>query len=55
MDTAGEHESLRAHELCAGVQAMEIVVFDKAYMDFAQLADLSMHEVFWGTCAKANL
>lgn len=28
--TAGEHDNLRARELCAGVQAGEIVLFDKA-------------------------
>jgi hypothetical protein len=55
VDTAGEHDNLRAHELCAGVQAGEIVIFDKAYMDFAHLADLSMREVFWVTRAKDNL
>ena len=33
VDTAGEHDNLRARELCAGVQAGEIVIFDKAYVD----------------------
>lgn len=55
VDTAGEHDNRRAHELCAGVQAGEIVIFDKAYLDFAHLADLSMREVFWVTRAKENL
>jgi len=55
VDTAGEHDNLRAHELCAGVQAGEIVIFDKAYVDFTHLADLSMREVFWVTRAKDNL
>ena len=55
VDTAGEHDNLRAHELCAGVQAGEIVLFDKAYLDFTHLADLSRREVFWVTRAKANL
>jgi len=55
VDTAGEHDNRRAHELCAGVQAGEIVIFDKAYVDFAHLADLSMREVFWVTRAKDNL
>jgi hypothetical protein len=55
VDTAGEHDNLRAHELCAGVQAGEIVIFDKAYVDFIHLADLSMREVFWVTRAKDNL
>jgi len=55
VDTAGEHDNLRAHELCAGVQAGEIVIFDKAYLDFTHLADLSLREVFWVTRAKTNL
>jgi len=55
VDTAGEHDNRRAHELCAGVQAGEIVIFDKAYLDFAHLADLSRREVFWVTRAKENM
>src|ERR1035441_8879537 len=55
VDTAGEHESLRAREVCAGVRAGEIVVFDKAYVDFTHLADLSARDVFWVTRAKDNL
>lgn len=55
VDTAGEHETRRAHEFCAGVRAGEIVIFDKAYVDFAHLADLAMREVFWVTRAKDNL
>ncbi len=53
--TAGEHDNVRARELCAGVRAGEIVIFDKAYVDFAHLADLAMREVFWVTRAKENL
>jgi hypothetical protein len=55
VDTAGEHDNRRAYELCAGVAAGEIVIFDKAYVDFAHLADLSQREVFWVTRAKDNL
>jgi len=55
VDTAGEHDNARARELCAGVRAGEIVIFDKAYMDFAHLADLAMREVFWVSRAKDNL
>lgn len=55
VDTAGEHDNRRAHELCAGVAAGEIVIFDKAYVDFSHLADLSLREVFWVTRAKDNL
>ncbi len=52
--TAGEHDSLRARELCAGVRAGEIVIFAKAYLDFAHLADLAMRGAFWVTRAKDN-
>jgi hypothetical protein len=55
VDTASEHDNRRAHELCASVQPGEIVIFDKAYVDFAHLADLSMREVWWVTRAKDNL
>jgi Transposase DDE domain len=41
--------------VCAGVRAGEIVVFDKAYVDFTHLADLSARNVFWVTRAKDNL
>jgi hypothetical protein len=40
VDTAGEHDNKRARELCATIQAGEIVVFDKAYVDFDHLNDL---------------
>ncbi len=53
--TAGEHESRRAREVCAGVRAGELVVFDKAYVDFTHLADLSARDVFRVTRAKDNL
>jgi len=53
--TAGEHDNRRARELCASVQAGEIIIFAKAYLDFAHLADLSQREVFWVTRAKDNL
>ena len=55
VDTARHNDAKRARELCAGVKAGEIVIFDKAYVDFAHLADLSMREVFWVTRAKENL
>jgi hypothetical protein len=55
VDTARHNDAKRARELCAGVKAGEIVIFDKAYVDFSHLADLSMREVFWITRAKENL
>jgi len=55
VDTAAEQDNVRASELCANVQAGEIVIFDKVYVDFAHLADLSLRGVFWGTRAKDNV
>jgi Transposase DDE domain/Domain of unknown function (DUF4372) len=55
VDTALHNDARRAREVCAGIKAGEIVIFDKAYVDFAHLADLSMREVFWVTRAKENL
>lgn len=55
VDTARHHDAKRARELCAGIKAGEIVIFDKAYVDFAHLADLCMRTVFWVTRAKDNL
>ncbi len=53
--TAGEHDCVRARELCAGIRAGEIVIFDRRYLDFAHLADLAMRGIFWVTRAKDNL
>ena len=55
VDTARHNDARRARELCAGIKAGEIVIFDKAYVDFAHLADLCMRLVFWVTRAKDNL
>ena len=55
VDTARHHDNQRAREFCAGIKAGEIVIFDKAFVDFEHLADLSMREVFWVTRAKDNM
>jgi hypothetical protein len=55
VDTARHNDARRAHEVCAGVKAGEIAIFDRAYVDFEHLADLSLREVFWVTRAKENL
>ncbi len=55
VDTARHADAKRAREVCAGIRAGEIVIFDKAYVDFEHLADLSMREVFWVTRAKDNM
>ena len=53
--SAGSHDAVEAVELCAGIQAGEIVVFDKAYVDFAHLYTMQRRGVFWITRAKDNM
>ena len=55
VDTARHADAKRAREVCAGIKAGEIVIFDKAYVDFDHLADLALRLVFWVTRAKDNL
>jgi len=55
VDTAKHNDARRAREVCAGIKAGEIVIFDKAYVDFDHLADLTLRLVFWVTRAKDNL
>jgi len=55
VDTAAHHDNKRARELCAGLKAGEIVLFDKAYVDYSHLYDLDMRNVFWVTRAKDNM
>jgi hypothetical protein len=55
VDTAAHHDNKRAREVCAGLKAGEIVVFDKAYVDFEHLFDLNLREVWWVTRAKDNM
>lgn len=55
IDTARDNDAKRSRELCAGIRAGEIVIFDKAYVDFAHLFDLLKRGVSWVTRAKENL
>jgi len=55
VDTASHNDNKRARELCAALQAGEVAVFDKAYVDFLHLYDLTMRNVFWVTRAKGNM
>jgi IS4 transposase len=54
IDTARAADSKRAREVCAGVKEGEIVIFDKAYVDFRHLSDLEERGVVWVTRAKEN-
>jgi len=55
VDTARQHDSIRAKELCAGLSEGEIVIFDKAYVDLVHLCALDLRGVFFVTRAKDNL
>lgn len=55
IDTARQSDAKRAREVCAGLRAGEIVIFDKAYVVFAHLFELSQRGVWWVTRAKDNL
>jgi hypothetical protein len=48
-------DSSRTAELCAGVKAGEIVVFDKAYVVFGQLHALHRRGLLWVTRAKEKM
>jgi hypothetical protein len=55
VDTASHHDNRRAREVCATIAPGEIVVFDKAYVDFDHLSDLDARGVSWVTRAKDNM
>jgi hypothetical protein len=55
VDTAGEHDNRRARQLCASIADGEVVLFDKAYVDFDHLAELDARGVWWVTRAKDNM
>ena len=54
--SAGAGNEVReAAAVCAGIQAGEIVIFDRAYVDFKFLEGLTAREVNWVTRTKAKL
>jgi hypothetical protein len=55
VDTARDSDAKRARELTAGLKSGEIGIFDKAYVDFAHLADLDRRGVIWVSRAKENM
>jgi hypothetical protein len=55
IDTARDSDSKRAREVCAGIRAGEIVIFDRAYVDYAHLFELWERGVFWVTRAKEGM
>ena len=55
VDTARHSDARKAWELCAGMLAGEIVIFDKAYLDLLHLFDLFKRGVNWVTRAKEGM
>jgi hypothetical protein len=55
VDTARDNDNARAREVCAGIRAGEIVIFDRAYVDFAHLFGLLVRGAYWVTRTKDNL
>lgn len=52
--SANTNDLAQSYEVCAGVRAGEIVVFDKAYVGYEHLHSLTERGVFWVTRAKEN-
>jgi hypothetical protein len=55
VDTARHSDARKAWELCAGLLAGEIVIFDKAYLDLLHLFELFGRGVSWVTRAKEHM
>jgi hypothetical protein len=53
--SAKPHDSVVARVLCNTLRAGEIVIFDKAYVDFKHLFELTKRGVVWVTRAKTNM
>jgi len=53
--TAKSSDAVTARILCNPLRDGEIVVFDKAYVDFKHLFELMMRGVLWVTRAKSNM
>jgi len=55
VDTARHSDAKKAWELCAGLQAGEIVIFDRAYLDLLHLFELFQRGVSWVTRTKERM
>jgi hypothetical protein len=53
--SANSHDSVEARVLCNQLRDGEIVIFDKAYVDFAHLFALLQRGILWITRAKKNM
>lgn len=55
IEEASHHDDKRARALCAGLMEGEIVLFDKAYIEFRHLFELTLRGIFWVSRAKENM
>ena len=55
VESAKAADSIRAAEVCVGVKADEIAIFDRAYVDFTHLCALNEDGVFCVTRSKEAL
>lgn len=55
VEEASHHDNTRARILCAPLREGEIVLFDKAYIDFSHLFELNERGIWWETRAKDNM
>ena len=55
IEEASHHDSRRTMALCAALEAGEIAIFDKAYVHFLHLFDLTQRGIFWVSRAKDNM
>ena len=53
--SAKSSDPKEAWQVCAGIKDGEIVIFDRAYVDFKHLHGLNRRGVFWVTRAKVNM
>ena len=52
---AKTHDAVYAKVLCNSLRDGEIVIFDKAYVDFMHLFDLTQRGIIWVSRAKTNM
>jgi hypothetical protein len=52
VDLAPHHDNTRAPQMCAELKAGEIAIFDKAFLAFGHLWNLTQRGVFWVTRAR---
>ena len=53
--SAKSHDAVKGRVVCNQLKDGEIVIFDKAYVDFQHLFELMMRGIVWVTRAKTNM